>query len=68
MSWLFPAKSHSLGGFLVPELVIPGRKNHSSSEFLVYELVIPGRITIYPVECWQSADEILPLEYSSMSW
>jgi hypothetical protein len=61
MSWLFPAKSHPSGGFLVRELVIPGGKPHSYGGFHVYELVIPGRITIYPVEgeCSQSADEIL---------
>jgi hypothetical protein len=37
---------------------------------LVYKLVIPGKITIYPVEgeCWQSADEILLMYSSSLSW
>jgi hypothetical protein len=57
----------SSGGFLISELVIPGRitiypmegGRDTSGRFLVNELVIPGRITIYPVEgeCWQSADE-----------
>jgi hypothetical protein len=46
------------------------RKTHSYGGFHVYELVIPGRFTIYPVEgeCWQSADEILPVDSSSLSW
>jgi hypothetical protein len=65
MSWLFPAESQSSGGFLVPE-----RKNLSSGVFFVYELNIPGGISSYPVEgeCWQSADEIHPMDSSSMSW
>jgi hypothetical protein len=48
-------------------LAVRGRD--SSGGFLVYELVIHGRITIYPVEgeCWQSADEILPVDSSAMS-
>jgi hypothetical protein len=59
MSWLFPAESHSSGGFLVLQLVIPSKK-HSARGFLVYEVVIPGRSTIYPVEaeCWQSAPQM----------
>jgi hypothetical protein len=65
MNWWFPAEIHSSGGFLVHELVIPGR-NHSSGGFLalswyfttelsllggflVLELVIPGRMALYAV-------------------
>jgi hypothetical protein len=64
-------ESLSSDGFLILELVIPGRKKkHSCGGFHVYELVIPGRITIYHVEgkCWLSADEILPVDSLSMSW
>jgi hypothetical protein len=48
-------------------LAVPGQ--NSFGGFHAYELVIPGRITIYPVkgERWQSADEILSLDSSSMS-
>jgi hypothetical protein len=50
--------------------VLAVRGRNSSGAFLVFELVIPGRITIYPVECkcWQSADEILLVHSSPMSW
>jgi hypothetical protein len=44
MSWLFPAESHSSGGFIIPELVIPDGKTIFRYKFLVYKLVIPGRI------------------------
>jgi hypothetical protein len=46
------------------------RETHSDSGFHIYELVILGRITIYPMEgkCWQSADEILPVDSLSISW
>jgi hypothetical protein len=49
-------------------LAVCGRDSYGG--FHVYELVIPGRITIYLVdgECWQSADEILPVDSSSTSW
>jgi hypothetical protein len=35
---------------------------------LVYELVIPSIITIMEGKCWQSGDEILPVDSLSMSW
>jgi hypothetical protein len=49
-------------------LAVHGRNYYGG--FGVYELVIPGGIGIYPVEgeCWQSADENLPVDSSSMSW
>jgi hypothetical protein len=49
-------------------LAVCGRNSYGG--FHIYELVIPGGITIYPVEgeCWQSADEILPVDSLSMSW
>jgi hypothetical protein len=49
--------------------VLAVRIQNSYGGFYVYELVIPGGIPIYPVEgkCWQSADEILPVNSSSMS-
>jgi hypothetical protein len=49
--------------------VLAVRRQNSSGGFLIYELVIPGGITIYPVEseCCQSANEILPVDSSSMA-
>jgi hypothetical protein len=50
--------------------VLAVRGRDSTGGFLVNKLVIPSRITIYPMEgeCWQSADKILPVDSSSMSW
>jgi hypothetical protein len=50
--------------------VLAVRGQDSSGGFLVNKLVIPGRITIYSMEgeCWQSADKILPVDSSSMTW
>jgi hypothetical protein len=52
-----------LGLIYYPWTVNSRRKTYSYGGFHVYELVIPGSFTIYPVEgeCWQSADEILPV-------
>jgi hypothetical protein len=50
-------------------LAVCGRDS-SGGFLLVNKLVIPGKITIYPIEgeCWQSADKILLVDSSSMSW
>jgi hypothetical protein len=46
MSWVFPAESHSLGGFHGYELVISGGIPFLSGGCLVPGLVLTGRITI----------------------
>jgi hypothetical protein len=65
MSWLFRAESYSSGGFL-HEVVIPDGKPIFTVDSTSMSWLIPGIITIYPmeVECWQSADEILPVDSS----
>jgi hypothetical protein len=67
---VIPSRIPFLGWISCPWAAYSRRKTHSYGGFHVYELLISGIITIYSVEgeCWQSADEILLVNSSSMSW
>jgi hypothetical protein len=69
MNLLFPAESHSSGGFLVLELVIHSGITIPLVEFLILELALPGRITLYTA-LLQTATFVVtipPMDSSSLS-